>query len=178
VSRVNLRWDGVGSTRCSHWSPSRTRGVQRGETDNPPNPQEKQGISTAPKAVMQDKMCPARQPNPNPCEAGGAVLAPNARPRSPVSRHPWLRTPAVSVAGQVLMWMMSGAGETSAHPGHPRLRTPAVNVAGQVLEWVMSGGGDIKKKHKPGSSGAEGVRAVGVERRSADRFREEVRMVE
>ena len=32
------------------------------ETDNPPNQQEKQGISTAPKAVMRDKMRPAWQP--------------------------------------------------------------------------------------------------------------------
>ena len=31
VSREILRWDGVGSTRCSHWSLSRTRGVQRGK---------------------------------------------------------------------------------------------------------------------------------------------------
>ena len=86
--------------------------------------------------------------NPNPCEAGGAVLAPMARPRTPVSRHPWLRTPAVNVAGQVLMWTMSGAGETSAHPGHPWLRTPAVNVAGQVLMWVMSGE-ETSTKHTP-----------------------------
>ena len=137
VAHQNLRWDGVGSTRCSHKSLSltlTTRGVQRGEpTDKPKaeSTQNSRATRNCTESSHAGENAPCEVTIPSPCEACGAVLAPLGKTSGLQTRHLWVavwgHTPAVNVAGQVLMWKVSREPQTlpGAHRATPRAYTIA-----------------------------------------------------